>query len=552
MYNNSGVYYAAPYYRISNDDGDLAIHGKSESNSISNQRSLIEDYVKDKPDIILCEERIDDGFSGVNFRRPAFDKMMEDVKNGKINCIIVKDLSRFGRNYIEAGRFIQKIFPCLGVRFIAVNDHYDSAGSDAAEDHIMLPFKNLMNDSYSRDLSVKIRSQFDIRRKRGEFTGSFAAYGYCKDDQNKNHLKMDEYAAAVVRDIFDWRLAGMSNDKIASRLNSMGILSPAVYKWSQGLNYKTGFKVGGESLWTSTAIKRILENQTYTGCVVQGKRRTPSHKVKKMMETKPEEWIVVKDMHDAIISDEKFRMVQRILKMDTRTAPNQTKIYPFSGLLQCGGCGGNLVRKLVSAGKDSAGNIRKYPYYICANHKKASSVCSSHMVSEKEIEQAVLTSLRKHISNLADWKELLQLLENQAEHQPEPKINETQLLKLNEEILKNERLKRGLYEDFAEEIISKEEYFELKQYYAKQICICQKQIDTLKEEREIFRNPQWQDREWLNAFLRNQSLTESSRPFLLKLVKNVIVFEDGRIRIVFNFQYDYEVAIRIMEQCGVA
>lgn len=169
------IYYAAPYYRISMDDGDLAVSGKGESNSISNQRSLIEDYVKDKQDIILCGERIDDGFSGVNFERPAFKAMIEDIKAGRINCVIVKDLSRFGRNYIEVGRYVQKIFPYLGVRFIAINDHYDSIDTDDMEDSIMLPFKNLINDSYSRDLSIKVRSQFEIKRKRGEFIGSFCS-----------------------------------------------------------------------------------------------------------------------------------------------------------------------------------------------------------------------------------------------------------------------------------------------------------------------------------------------------------------------------------------
>lgn len=276
--DSEGVFYATPYYRISNDDGDLVVSGKGESNSISNQRSLIEDYVKDKPEIILCEERVDDGFSGVDFRRPAFLQMMEDVKAGKTNCIIVKDLSRFGRNYIEVGRFVQKIFPYLGVRFIAVNDNYDSANGNDAEDSIMLPFKNLMNDSYSRDLSVKVRSQFEIKRKKGEFIGSFAVYGYKKNPENKNQLVVDAYAAGVVRDIFRWRLSGMSNEKIAERLNDQGVLSPAEYKRSLGLRYQSGFHVEGQAMWSPVAIGRILSNQTYLGWVVQGKGPPPATK----------------------------------------------------------------------------------------------------------------------------------------------------------------------------------------------------------------------------------------------------------------------------------
>ena len=540
-------YYTAPYYRISNDDGDLAVLGKGESNSISNQRSLIEDYVKDKPDIILCEERIDDGFSGVNFERPAFKQMLEDVKAGKINCIIVKDLSRFGRNYIEVGRFIQKIFPCLGVRFIAINDNYDSVESNSMDDQFMLPFKNLMNDSYSRDLSVKIRSQFAVKRKKGEFVGSFTIYGYKKDTENKNHLVIDEYAAGIVRDIYRWRLEGSNNAKIAEKLNHMGVLSPAEYKRSSGLHYKTGFETTGKAQWSSVAVRRILTDQTYLGHVVQGKKTTPNYKVKKAIEKSPEEWIIVENMHDPIITRDKFDAVQRVLKMDTRTAPKQTEVDPFSGRLECADCKGNMVRKLVSAGRDKAGNVRKYPYYMCGNHKNDPHTCSSHMISERELEKAVLLTINTHIENLINLREVLSVLDHKQGSISEAKKNDMQRLEVNKEIVKLQSLKIALYEDLAEGVITKEECFEFNEMYKKQIEEYEKQAAYLKEEQELLSFEKIKKSEWMDTFLRHRNLTSLSRSIVLELIDKITVFEKGRVKIHFNFQYNYEMALKIVQ-----
>ena len=209
------VYHASIYLRLSKEDGDVTAGSKNESNSISNQKSLIMDYLKDKHDIQVVSIREDDGYSGVDFNRPSFQLMLEDVKKGIIDCIIVKDLSRFGRNYIEVGRYLEKLFPMLGVRFIAVNDNYDSLNVDTAHD-IVMPFKNLINDSYCRDLSVKIRSHLAVKRKNGEFIGAFACYGYLKDPENKNHLVIDTYAGPVVQDIFRMKINGYSQYKIAN------------------------------------------------------------------------------------------------------------------------------------------------------------------------------------------------------------------------------------------------------------------------------------------------------------------------------------------------
>ena len=217
------IYHAAIYVRLSKEDGDVSNAVKAESNSISNQKNLIRDFLKDKEDIEVVSERVDDGYSGSNFERPAFKLMLEDIKKGIVDCVIVKDLSRFGREYIDSGRYIERLFPALGVRFIAINDNYDSLNGKDQADEIIIPFKNLINDAYCRDISVKIRSHLEVKRKNGEFIGSFAPYGYQKSENDRNSLVIDPIAAGIVKDIFRMKLHGLSQDAIANRLNDAGV-----------------------------------------------------------------------------------------------------------------------------------------------------------------------------------------------------------------------------------------------------------------------------------------------------------------------------------------
>lgn len=245
-YINSKIYQTAIYLRLSREDGDVAEGSKLVSNSITNQKALIMDFLKSHPELKVHTVQTvyaDDGYSGVNFDRPDFQRMIGDIRSGVINCVIVKDLSRFGTNYIEAGRYIEKIFPMLGVRFIAITDNYDSAATEGSYGNgMVVPFKNLINDAYCRDISIKIRSHLEMKRKNGEYIGAFAVYGYRKSEENKNQLVIDDYAAGVVRDIFVMKLCGLSQQAIADRLNADGILSPVEYKKSMGIHLETTFK----------------------------------------------------------------------------------------------------------------------------------------------------------------------------------------------------------------------------------------------------------------------------------------------------------------------
>lgn len=247
-----------------------------------NQKALIKEFLRVHPDIQIYGEKVDDSYTGVNFERPAFQSMLEDIKSGRVNCVIVKDLSRFGRNYIEAGHYIEKIFPYLGVRFIAINDNIDTASDMNASEEMLIPFKNLINDAYCRDISLKVRSHLDVKRRNGQYIGSFAPYGYRKSPMDKNQLIIDEKAASVVRKIFQWKIEGMSGSRIADKLNELEIPTPMEYKQMNGENFQCKFRRKSNPKWMATGVNHILKNEVYTGVLLQGKTVSPSYKVRNM------------------------------------------------------------------------------------------------------------------------------------------------------------------------------------------------------------------------------------------------------------------------------
>ena len=530
----SKVYRAALYVRLSKEDGD-----KEESDSIVNQKDLIRAFLADKPDIHICAECVDDGYSGANFDRPSFKRMIRDIEAGRIDCVVVKDLSRFGRNFVEAGRYIDQIFPALGIRFIAVNDNYDSINGRTSSDKILIPFKNLINDAYCRDISIKVRSQLDIKRKKGDFIGSFAVYGYWKDPSDRHKLVVDEYAAAVIRDIFRWKLEGASQQRIADRLNGRGELSPMEYKRFCGLQYKSGFHVKPKAKWTAVAIGRILRNEFYVGTLVQGRRTTPNHKVKKTIQKPSEEWVRVEDSHPAIVEKGDFLAVGRLLMQDTRVAPKEETVYLFSGLAFCGDCRQNMVRNSVCR------NGKTYVYYICGNNR-TNKACSSHRISEAALTEAVFLSLKEHIANILDVERVLQYIETLPIHREEVQKADAQLVKKQEEISRYSRLKKTLYESLSDGLIDKEEYLELKSGYDMKIADAKAASEKLKEELEGLLQNRTGTSLWIERFKKYQNITELTRHIAVTLIERIMVFEDSRIEIRFRYQYDYERALELI------
>ena len=385
MQNVQQIYQVAAYLRLSKDDREWTGGKKAESDSIKNQRKMILSYMQQQGDMELYDCYVDDGYSGSHFIRPGFQRMIQDMEAGKINCVIVKDLSRFGRDYIEAGRYIQRIFPAYHVRFIALNDCYDSLLAQRAETLIVVPVKNFINDAYGRDISLKVRSQLKEKRRRGEYLGAFPVYGYQRDPADRHHLMVDREAARIVRKIYSWKLDGFSANAIAGKLNGARILSPLEYKRRKGQAYQCGFvKTKEGCTWSSIAVKRILTNESYLGHLIQGKREKVNYKGKKVVEKPAEEWVRIEHMQEAVISAEIYEVVQNLLATDSRCLSNRREVNPFAGLLFCGECSEQMIRRVE-------GSLKKVSY-ICSTKNRGEG-CSRHRIEEAVLLELVETIL---------------------------------------------------------------------------------------------------------------------------------------------------------------
>ncbi len=537
------IYHAAIYVRLSKEDGDVSNAAKAESNSISNQKNLIRDFLKDKEDIVVVSERVDDGYTGSNFERPAFKLMLEDIKKGIVDCVIVKDLSRFGREYIDSGRYIERLFPALGVRFIAINDNYDSLDGKDQADEIIIPFKNLINDAYCRDISVKIRSHLEVKRKNGEFIGSFAPYGYRKDENDRNSLVVDPIAAGVVKDIFRMKLHGLSQDAIAKRLNEMGILSPMEYKGATGSNYQTSFKTSDRAVWSSVTVRRILENEIYIGNLVQGRQTTPNHKVKKAVLKPEKDWIRIEKNHEAIISDRDFCIVQRLLGMDTRISPNQTEVYPLAGLIVCADCGAAMVRKNAYAGG------KKYQYYVCSRNKETKE-CSNHRIAVDKLEETVFQLLKVQIGNILDLKQVMDKVSTIPFQELDIKELEKRIRQKEAEIDRCKELRNMLYEDMKDGIVSKEDYMELHEAYTQKRDSAEEAVRKMKQEIKDILASNTDKYKWLDYFAEHQNIDRLTRNVAVELIDRVRVIDKNSIEVVFSFEDCYKEILNNLQYAG--
>lgn len=529
------AYLIASYVRLSREDGD-----KVESDSIHNQRELICDFVKKHDDLKLVEEYIDDGYSGTNFDRPAFMRMIEDAKRKKIDCIIVKDLSRLGRNYIETGKYIEKIFPFMGIRFIAINDHYDSADEESDADHIIIPFKNLINDAYCKDISIKIRSQLDVKRKSGKFIGSFAGYGYLKDPKDKNHLVVDEYAAQIVQMVFRLKLDGVSSQRITEKLTEMGALPPLEYKRMLGMNFNSGFRSGSNPKWSVVAVNRILRNELYTGNMVQGKRKKISYKVKQSRAVNEADWIRVAGTHEAIIPTEEFDQVQRVMLMDTRTAPDAEKIYLFSGFLRCGDCGQNMVKRCTT--KDG----KKYHYYHCSTYKSGNG-CTAHLISEKHLTDIVLEAIRKQVEVLVRAEAVLGQIQLLPQERFGVKEVKAQIATLSAEVERYQELKTRLYQDMQDGVVDRGEFKAINERFTEKIRSAQQAQNKLEVKLENLLKTETELQPWLEEFKSYRNIQHLERKVLVLLIDHIDVYGKDRIEIHFQFEDEIQQMIQNLE-----
>ncbi len=538
-------FYAAMYLRLSREDSEVGITAgsggtgsaeatfRAESNSIGSQRELIRSFIQEQEDIELFDCYADDNYSGSNFERPEFKRMLSDIKAGRVNCVIVKDLSRFGRDYIETGRYLDQVFPALRVRFIALTDRYDSFSADAGERNIVLPVKNFINDSYCRDISTKVKSQLAVKRRKGECLAAFAVYGYRKSAEDRNRLLVDDYAAGIVRRIFAWKIEGMAVSAIAEKLNSLHILSPKEYKKSLGLNYRGGFTRGSGSKWSSPSVRRILTNEVYLGHLVQGRTERINYKVKKCVEKPEEEWIRVENTHEPIISADDFEIVQNLLRADGRISPEKKEISPFMGLLFCGDCKEQMVRR-VNRYKGT-----ERVYYICSTKNRGEG-CSRHSIEETVLKELTGTAIRRYANDFLEQEQLFaQAKKREANLQAVINYNK-EISRLKKEQDKYYSLCAGLYEDLRKGVITKAEFERLHgefQKKAERLSAAEEKQEQLV--REMFKSGVLSAGR-LASFKDSLELKEIDRHTLTSLVKRIWVYEEKRIEIEFYFIDQYQ------------
>lgn len=533
----------AIYLRLSKEDDDLSCSSgaKSESNSISNQRKLIYDFMKSHPELELYDEYKDDGKSGSNFDRAEFQRMMKDIEAGKVNCVIVKDQSRFGRDYIDVGKYKEKIFPKLGVRFITINEGYDSLSATSSDD-LAFTINSFVYDFYIRDISTKIRTNLTAKKQNGEYAGAFVAYGYVKDSDDKSKLVVDPFAANVVRDIFRWKIEGLSPQNIAVRLNELGIPSPAEYKRLSGSKCKTSFQTSSKAIWSHVSVRRILKNEIYLGVMIQGKRTTPNYKTKTVVAKAESEWLRVEGTHEAIISVRDFELVQELLKDDTHCRAGDVTVPVYAGRIYCGDCGATAVRKTVSyAGK-------RYVYYVCNANKHDKTVCSRHSIREDVLDQVIYQTVRHQIDLLLDVDKALRQFENLSWEKHKLKQLDASIEIQEEVVRKNNTLRLGIYEDLRAGLLDRSEYESLKKELAERIDEATAAIEKLnKEKREILDGVSKQQ-SWAEQFRQYENVTELTRPMVIHLIERINIFEDSNIEIVFRHRNQIEEILQFISE----
>lgn len=370
-------YKVAGYVRLSKEDKI-----KDESNSITNQKEIITSYIKKNEDLELIDFYIDDGYSGTTFDRPDYKRMFNDLVSGKVNTVIVKDLSRFGRNHVESDNYIENILPGYNVRFISIIDDIDSLNKNNSTDSVLIPLKNLMNDQYAKDISVKVRSTLKMKQLNGEFIGVTAPYGYLKNPKDKHKFIIDKEASYIVKKIFNMALLGKSRKEIAEHLNNKNVLTPSLYKLSK--ENTNNEELIRSKKWNAEIVNRILRNETYTGTLIQNIKTKPNYRTDKLIDVNKDEWIITKNHHEPIINKDKFDEVQQILNRKIKVNKNDD-IDLFSGYLKCSHCGSNLTIK----------KIKNQIYYYCGSYIKDKS-CLKYSINKKNLEQKVKDEIMKN------------------------------------------------------------------------------------------------------------------------------------------------------------
>lgn len=542
------LYNGAAYRRLSVED---ARH--RDRHTLENQKNIILDFLDRQPDIRLVDIYTDDGESGTNFDRPGFKRLMDDVRAGKINCIIVKDLSRFARDFREAGHYLEQIFPFLGVRFISINDNYDTAHPRLDNEGIAIPATNLINEMYARDISQKINSGLRVLRAEGKFVGSLAPYGYNKSPEDKHRLVIDPPAAEVMRNIFQWLLDGWSDYKIVQHLNREGIPTPSRYRYEQGVLKSD--KVKNAHLWQKQTIKKLVVNPVYAGDMAQGRQDTSYFSFQRG--PKPvEEWDVVKNTHEPVVSREVFDAVQQLLEKRRQQQENaviRNSAMPIKenllrGLLFCGNCGCTMNYRRERGGKHHDKDHWIYRYWCRSHAETGGVVCAPQNTSCSEITDAVLTTIRTQIAIAANLRKVAQKVWDSKANRDRLGQMDAEATKLRQKITRNGTLRRNLYERYMEALLTESEYLFAKEQYEQEGLALERQLTELLRQKNYLAEHLSPSNLWITTFLKYKKEMELTRPMLLELVERIDVYDGKRISITLKYADEYRILLDLLNE----
>lgn len=521
----------AKYIRLSREDGD-----DRESESVENQRDIIDNYILEHKELIEAGEYVDDGYTGTNFNRPGFQKMLKDIEDEKIDCIITKDLSRFGRDHIDTGYYLERFLPANNIRYIAIGDNVDTIKPDGLQ---FLTFKLSFNDYYAQDISNKIKSVKQRKIEKGEYQAGIPPYGYKKDTEIKNHLVPDEYSSEIVKEIFDMYVnKGMSTIKIADELNRREIVPPAIYLKIPTYMKRKSVNPNGKYVWLRSQIGKILRNEVYLGSVVGRKFQKVSHKIAKVRCTKKEEHIVLENMHEPIIDIETWNKAQDKLNGYTKVR-NRKYDHPLKGLVYCGECENKATIRCREE-KRKNGTVWRATYFICSKRNNYSALCDNKQISANLIEEAVNEKIRKEIQKIDfSEKEIKQIYE-QAKKEAKSKNNllQTKLQELKQKLKNTENTIEEIYQDKINKIIQIEDFkiiYEKKQKERNKILKQMEETETQIEEINK-KTPKINFKEVkqiANEFLK---MEKPNKMILEKLIERIEFDKEKNIKIKFTFQ----------------
>lgn len=532
------VFKTAIYVRLSLED-----NGKKDADSLENQQVLLEGYVAERPFLELVDTYTDNGCTGTDFDRPAFKRMMEDARSGKINCIVAKDLSRLGRNYVETGNYLERVFPFLGVRFIAVNDNYDSSNVDAS-DQLAASLKNLVNDEYAKDISRKIITAMKAKRQRGEFVGAYDPYGYLRDPNNPNKLIIDPDIAPIVKEIFELRATGLGIERICRVLNEKDYPSPGRLRFERGIITHNNQK-GSDLPWNRHVLKDLLLNVVYIGNLAQGRTGSCLHKGIPFHRKDESEWDVVNGTHEPIISMELWDKVQALnTKRSTETKASFGKNAnlpkrpnPYGSVLRCADCG-RVIKYVRSYSKKGTKDYYNYkcPQYI----ELGAEACSSKNIKADKLDLAVLATIRKHMDVFLEMQTLLRKLmpEEKARISSEEALQRKQ--HISAELERKRKQGLLLYSDFRDGLIGQEEYVYAKSQYQADIEAMEQELYEIQYMENRTVNVIIGEKKWTELIERFYKAETLTAEMVTAMIKEIRLHHDLSITIEFLYEDEFK------------